>query len=300
MTAEKKKATGYDKYIDWKVFIFPVVILFLILLLPATKGMRDVGTEYGVGPQIATENIAQTLFGKQLSDLEQWQVLTCQIMEKSTHTGAMTRARFLKRDIKWCKSHGIAVDKVNLARAMEYVDGLADESYEDAMRAATHLRMDELNYNDLTESEKQLADKSTWKLKVALAVMVFTVFCFITGCIPLPAVAFCIGIIFTFSGVVSRVDVAALYWSDAVWFIMGSLMFAAAFVKTGVDRRICLMLFDKLARPSVAAVSFVMILVIAPLAAFVSDHALAAIFLPIAIILHRGSQSEDAPDMELG
>jgi anion transporter len=300
MTAEKKKATGYDKYIDWKVFIFPVTILFLIMVLPATKGMRDVGVEYGVGPQIATEALAQRLFGRPVADLEQWEVLTCRIMEQSIRTGAMTRGRFLKRDVKWCRSNGIPVDKTNLSRAAEYVGGLDDESYGEAMKAAARLRTDELGYDDLTGSEKDLADKSTWKLKVALAVMVFTVFCFVTGCIPLPAVAFCIGIIFTFSGVVSRTDVAALYWSDACWFIMGSLMFAAAFVKTGVDRRICLMLFDKLARPSVAAITFVMILVIAPLASFVSDHALAAIFLPIAIILHRGSQREDTPDMELG
>ena len=104
---------------------------------------------------------------------------------------------------------------------------------------------------------------------------VFTVFCFVTGCILLPAVAFCIGLIFTFSGVVTRTEVASLYWSDAVWFIMGSLMFASAFVKTGVDRRICLMLFNKLAKPSVAAITLVLIAVIAPTASFISDHALA-------------------------
>jgi anion transporter len=82
---------------------------------------------------------------------------------------------------------------------------------------------------------------------------------------------------------------------------MGSLMFAAAFVKTGVDKRICFFLFSKLAKPNVAAITMVLILVIAPCASFISDHALAAIFLPIAIILHRGSQVRGEPlDMELG
>ena len=79
---------------------------------------------------------------------------------------------------------------------------------------------------------------------------------------------------------------ASLYWDDAVWFIMGSLMFAAAFVKTGVDKRICLIIFRSLARPSIGWITFVLILVIAPCAAFISDHALAAIFLPIAMILY--------------
>jgi anion transporter len=301
MSGDKKKATGYDKYIDWKVFVFPVALLFAILLMPPTEGMRDVGTEYSLGPHIVVEQLAGRLFGKPTSDLEQWQLLTCRIMEQSMRGGIMNRARFMKRDEKWCKSSGIPVDKVNLARAKEFVGAMDDEPYSAAMKSAALLRSEELSYDELSDSERKLADRGAWNLKVALAVMVFTVFCFITGCIPLPAVAFCIGLIFTFSGVVTRTDVAALYWSDACWFIMGSLMFASAFVKTGVDRRICLLLFNRLAKPSVAAITLVLIAVIAPAASFISDHALAAIFLPIAIILHRGSQVEGRPaDMELG
>ena len=55
-----------------------------------------------------------------------------------------------------------------------------------------------------------------------------------------------------------------------------------AFVKTGVDKRICL-LFRSLAKPSVRWITAIMILVIAPAASFISDHALAAIFLPIGL-----------------
>lgn len=301
MSTEKRKATGYDKYIDWKIFIIPVLLLFAIMYLPATDGMRDVGTEYGVGPHKVIDYVAGRLFDKPTADLDQWQLLTCRIIEQSMRTGAMGRGRFLKRDEKWCRSGGIPVDPMNLARAKEFVNGMDDDSYRDLLKSAASLRTEELRYGDLSGADRKLADRATWKLKVALAVTVFTVFCFVSGCIPLPAVAFCIGLVFTFTGVVSRTEVAAFYWSDACWFIMGSLMFASAFVKTGVDRRICLMLFNKLARPSVAAITLVLITVIAPAASFISDHALAAIFLPIAIILHRGSQAEGGPpDMELG
>ncbi len=301
MDRGKKKATGYDKYIDWKVFVFPVVLLLLFLFMPATQGMRDVGTEYSVGPHIVVNALTEQLFDKPASDVEQWQLLTSRIMEQSMRNGAMSRTRFLKRSEKWCKTSGIPVDEENLDRAKEFVSAMDDESYKSALSSAATLRTQQLTYDSLSDSDKKLADQGTWKLKVALAVTIFTVFCFVTGCIPLPAVAFCIGLIFTFTGVVTRTEVASLYWSDACWFIMGSLMFASAFVKTGVDRRICLMLFNKLAKPSVAAVTFVLIMVIAPAASFISDHALAAIFLPIAIILHRGSQGpEGSSDMELG
>jgi anion transporter len=81
---------------------------------------------------------------------------------------------------------------------------------------------------------------------------------------------------------------------------MGSLMFAAAFVKTGVDKRICLLIFRYLARPRVTLITGILILVIAPAASFISDHALAAMFLPIAIILYNNSLTEEVPaDPEL-
>lgn len=301
MSAEKKKETGYSKYINWKIFIIPVISLFSILAMPPTSGMKDVGTEYALGAEVSIKYLSKQLFDKAPEELEQWQLLTARIIEKNTRTGAFKKDKFLKRDLKWCKKNGIPADKINLEKAIKFIEAYDETAYFELAKSAFKLKTDELNYNNLSESEKKTADKGIWKLKVSLAVMVFVVICFLTECIPLPAVAFCVGLIFVFTGVVSREDVAALYWSDACWFIMGSLMFAAAFVKTGVDRRICLLLFNKLAKPSVAIITLVLILVISPAAAFISDHALAAIFLPIAIILYRGSQgTHSAPDLELG
>ncbi len=87
-----------------------------------------------------------------------------------------------------------------------------------------------------------------------------------------------------------------LYWDDAVWFIMGSLMFAAAFVKTGVDKRVCLLMFKKLAVPNVRWITLIFFVIIAPLAAFISDHALAAMFLPIGMLLYQNSLTKEIPE----
>jgi len=301
MTRDKGKGTGYDKYIDWKVFIFPVVILVIMLVVPPLEGMKDVGTEYAVGEKVVLEHLAQQVFQKAVPELEQWQLLTVRMTEKSMRIGAMTREGFLGRDVKWCRIQGISADKENHAKVVQFVSALDGELFETMVVSAAAVRNDVLTYDELDEQDKSIADHAIWKIRVALAMMAFVVLCFMTGCIPLPAVAFCVGLIVVFTGVVTRTEVAALYWSDACWFIMGSLMFAAAFVKTGVDKRISVLLFSKLATPSTGVVTLVMILVIAPLASFISDHALAAIFLPIAMILHRGSQGRDEPlDMELG
>ena len=77
---------------------------------------------------------------------------------------------------------------------------------------------------------------------------------------------------------------------------MGSLMFAVALVKTGVDKRMCLFLFRKLAVPNVKWITLILFIIISPMAAFISDHALAAMFLPIGILLYQNSLTREVPE----
>jgi len=293
----QKKATGYDKYVDWKLFIIPVVLFFLILILPTPYGMKDVGTEYKVGPTVVVNHISQALFKQNSSDVSQWQLLSANIMEQNMRMGALSKERFLNRTLKWCKKYKIQADAKNFKKARQYIaENINDETYADIMMNSLELRRDKLKYEDLSGKDKKAADKGAWHIKVAMAMVVFVVFCFLTECIPLPGVAFCVGLILVFTGVVTRNEVAMLYWSDACWFIMGSLMFAAAFVKTGVDKRVCLILFRKLAVPNVRWITLIFFVIISPCAAFISDHALAAMFLPIGILLYRNSLTPEVPE----
>ncbi len=293
----KKKVTGYDKYVDWKIFIIPVLIFFGILIMPTPYSMKDVATEYKVGPKAVVNFLTTELFGQKSTDVAQWQLLTAQMMERNMRMGALTKDRFLKRDLKWCKKYKIQADAANFKKAHNYIkDNISDKRFKEIMANALKLRRDLLKYEDLSGKDKKAANKGAWHIKVAIAMMVFVVLCFLTECIPLPAVAFCVGLIVVFTGVVSRREVAMLYWSDACWFIMGSLMFAAAFVKTGVDKRVCLMMFQKLAVPNTRWITLVFFLVITPLAAFISDHALAAMFLPIGMLLYQNSLTEEVPE----
>lgn len=294
---QKKKPTGYDKYVDWKLFAIPVTLLFLILFLPALDSMKDVGTEYSVGTKTVVEHITKKLFGITPQDAEQWQLLTALIMEQNMRMGALGKDRFLMRDAKWCQQYDIPNDNKNLEKSLQHIrNHVKDEDYLALMQDSLDLRQNRLNYDNLADKDKAAADQGTWKIKVAVATMVFVVFCFVTECIPLPGVAFCVGIILVFTSVVSRQEVAALYWDDAVWFIMGSLMFAAAFVKTGVDKRVCLAIFKKLAVPNVRWITLIFFIVIAPLASFISDHALAAMFLPIGMLLYQNSLNNEVPE----
>lgn len=297
MVKSEKKATGYDKYVNWKLFIIPVVLLLIILLIPTPYGMKDVGTEVRIGRKAIIQYITTELFNKDSHQAEQWELSIAEIMERNIQMGSLSRNIFLKRDIKWCEKYQIHVDRENFKKSGEYVDKqVSDEQYLAIMKGAMELKKEKLRYEDLSPSDRKIADKGAWDIKVAIAMMVFVVFCFMTECIPLPGVAFCIGLILVSTGVVSRQEVAMLYWDDACWFIMGSLMFATAFVKTGVDKRMCLMMFRKLAVPNVKWVTLIFFIIISPLASFISDHALAAMFLPIGMLLYQNSLTNEVPE----
>ncbi len=294
---EKSQVTGYDKYVDWKIFIFPVALCALVLMLPASSGMKDVGMEYQLGTRVVTDYITETLFGGDSGNVEQWQLLAARIMEQNMCMGALSKERYLKRNLKWCQKYDLPATGANFEKAREFIENRVEAGrFLQIMEGALDLRKNKLTYEDLSGTRKELADKGAWRIKVALAMTVFVVLCFFTECIPLPGVAFYIGLLLVFTGVLSREEVPMLYWSDACWFIMGSLMFAAAFVKTGVDKRVCLLIFRKLAKPNVKWITLIFFVIISPLAAFISDHALAAMFLPIGILLYQNSLTRETPE----
>ena len=292
-----KQLTGYDKYVNWKILIVPVILFFAVLFMPTPNGMKDVGMEYKVAPRLVIDHFTRSLFEKSSSDAQQWELLTAKMMEQNMRIGALNKKRFLARNMKWCKKYKIEASQKNFDQAHAYVkENIPDAQFLIMMQAAMDLRKDGLKYENLSEKDRQKADKGAWHIKVAIAMGIFVVGCFLTECIPLPAVSFCIGLILVFTGVISRKEVAMLYWSDACWFIMGSLMFAAAFVKTGVDKRVCMMMFKKLAVPNVKWITLIFFLIISPLAAFISDHALAAMFLPIGMLLYQNSLTKEIPE----
>ncbi len=290
------KASAYDKYIDYKRFAIAVALFAIILILPTPRSMLDVAVEYSMGKTYVLDFFSGELFGKPYNDVEQWQALTVRAIEGGMMQGVSRKETLLKRNIKDVRKMGIEAQEAHFDRYHNLITSMEKNEVDSLLLQGRNLRLEKLSYDMLSESQRQVADKAARHIKVCIAMVAFVVACFLTEAIPLPGVAFCIGLILVFSGIVSRQQVAQLFWSDACWFIMGSLMFAAAFVKTGVDKRICLSVFRLLAKPNIRWVTAVMILVITPSASFISDHALAAIFLPIGLILYNNSLSSKVPE----
>ena len=288
---EKTKPSGYDKFVNWKLFSIPLILLILLMIIPTPKSMLDVGVEYSMGPKYVRDYFASELFHKPIADLEQWQIQMVRMMEQSIQMSSFGQKGFLKRNQSWCEKQGIPSIPEHLQQVHEFAKQFTPDQFLNLMKEGHKLITEKLTFDQLTEKEKVKAKEAGFHVQVAVGIVLFVVICFMTEAIPLPMVAFCIGIIALMTGIVDRNNVASLYWSDATWFIMGSLMFATAFVKTGVDKRIAMMMFGRLKTPDVKWVTLIIVLIISPLTMFMSDHALAAMFLPIGILLYTATAS---------
>ncbi len=110
----------------------------------------------------------------------------------------------------------------------------------------------------------------------------------ISESIPLPAVAILILIMEVILGVDTADGVASSFMSDAVFFIMGSLMLAVALVNQGLDKRLALSVINVTGNKTWRIVlGFVTIS--AFLSSFVGEHTVAAMMLPVALALIRNS-----------
>ncbi|HOE09828.1 MAG TPA: DASS family sodium-coupled anion symporter [bacterium] len=293
---DKIKLSGYDKFINWKLFSIPLGLLLLLIVIPTPRSMLDVGVEYSMGPKYAQEFFASRLFGMKVTELAQWQVQMVRMMEQSVRNASFLQETFLKRNRRWCEQNGIPCTPEHLEQVREFARQIPPDDFTKILKEGHALVTEKLAFDQLSDEEKAEAQTAGFHVQAAVGIMLFVIFCFMTEAIPLPMVAFCIGVIALMAGIVDRNSVAALYWSDATWFIMGSLMFATAFVKTGLDKRIAMMMFGNLKHPDIQWVTLIIILTVSPLTMFMSDHALTAMFLPIGIILYTGTVNVSGKD----
>ncbi len=120
--------------------------------------------------------------------------------------------------------------------------------------------------------------------KNVLIIAAVAVTLFVSEPVPLPAVALLIilGEILLL-GLESKV-VAQSLMSDSVLFIMGSLMLAVAIVKQKLDTRIAYLIV-RMTGTGVLRIVFGIIFVCGILASFIGGHTVAAMMLPVAIML---------------
>lgn len=106
----------------------------------------------------------------------------------------------------------------------------------------------------------------------------------ITEPVPLPAVALLIAILEVSFRISNPAEVAQSYMSDAVFFIMGSLMMGVAIVHQGLDARLALAII-RFTGNKVRNITFGFLFISAILSSFIGEHTVVAMMLPVAITL---------------
>ncbi len=128
-------------------------------------------------------------------------------------------------------------------------------------------------------------EMKAYHIQIIIALLATCVVFFATEAVPLPAVALTIGLVQLFFGTTAPRDIVATYAHDAVWFIAGSLALGATLVKYGLDKRIGMFVM-KLSGTNIRRIIIGLILGTSIPAAFIGEHAVAGMYLPIAVALY--------------
>tara|TARA_Y100000992_G_scaffold175299_1_gene118208 strand:+ start:617 stop:2161 length:1545 start_codon:yes stop_codon:yes gene_type:complete len=154
------------------------------------------------------------------------------------------------------------------------------------------------NLSDSHRSFVGSSDALAVHIKLTMALLATCVVFFATEAVPMPAVALLIGLVQLFFGITSPSLLAKTYAHDAVWFIAGSLALGATLVKYGLDKRVG-MLVVNLAGTKTRSIVVGILLGTAIPTAFVGEHAVAAMYVPIALALYTLT-NKSTPSPTLG
>jgi solute carrier family 13 (sodium-dependent dicarboxylate transporter), member 2/3/5 len=135
-----------------------------------------------------------------------------------------------------------------------------------------------------TTERVQTPQETAHKAKVMLGILVVAALFWATGALPIGITALLVGLLMYIFGIFPPDLVAKAYAKDAVIFIMGILALAVGIAKTGLDRRIGLLLLNT--SKSIKAFLFMFLPLLAVSASFLSEHALVAFITPILMVVY--------------
>ena len=124
-----------------------------------------------------------------------------------------------------------------------------------------------------------------------LVIVVIAIFLIIFEPVPLPAIAFIVLILEVLFSIASPNAAAKSFFSDAVFFIMGSLMLAVAIVSQGLDTRLALGII-RITGNKTWKIVFGFVGISALLSSFIGEHTVTAMMMPVGLTLIRYTKSD--------
>ena len=130
-------------------------------------------------------------------------------------------------------------------------------------------------------TEKEVADMA----KAMVAILFLAAFLWGSEALPLGATDIMVGVMLYLFAILPMNDISRAYMKDAVFFIFGILAVAVGVAKTGLDKRIGLILLSRIKSTKMFAFLFLPMLAIS--AGFLSEHALVALLIPVLMGIYK-------------
>ncbi len=127
-------------------------------------------------------------------------------------------------------------------------------------------------------------EQTAFRAKVMLALILLCSLFWATGAIPAAVTAMLVAVGMYFLDVFKPDDIAQSFAKDAVFFIFGVLALAKAIGKTGLDRRLGLLLLAPARNLTLLLLVFLPMLSVA--CSFLSEHALVAFTMPLLVMVY--------------
>ena len=121
--------------------------------------------------------------------------------------------------------------------------------------------------------------------KIMVMLLFLCAFLWGTEALPLGATDLIPAVVLYLFAILPINDIAQAYMQDAVFFIFGILVVAVGVSKTGLDKRIGLILLSRIKSPK--AFAFIFYPTIAVSASFLSEHALVALLIPVLMGVYK-------------
>jgi len=138
-----------------------------------------------------------------------------------------------------------------------------------------------------TDKEHSLlnAEEVARLAKVMIGILFLAAFLWGTEALPLGATDILVGVLIYLFAILPINDISQAYMKDAVFFIFGILAVAVGVAKTGLDKRIGLILLSRI--KSAKSFVFVFFPMLAVAAGFLSEHALVALLIPVLMGVYK-------------
>ncbi len=131
------------------------------------------------------------------------------------------------------------------------------------------------------------SETAAFKVKIMIGLLIIAAFFWGTGAIPIGFTAILIAVVLYWFQIMPPELVAKSFLKDSVLFIFGVLAMSVGIAKTGLDRRIGVLLLGL--SSTMRRFLFIFVPLFSVTASFISEHALVAFITPIMLVVYMAS-----------